>query len=405
MRQARIQLWFLVLLAAMVVVPDRPAVADSLGEAPLTLSDICPAGFAPDAAGDCRLVTLYRDYPSLQDHGMGGLKIGLPRIRDGFTPKEIDLGRYLFFDPALSADGNMSCATCHQPNRGFSDGRARGRGDDGRELRRSTPSLWNVGLQRRFNWDARADSLEAQMEGPLFDPTEMANTPEQLLETLNGSAEYRRLFAEAYPEQAGKDITLDDVKHSIAAFQSSLVSLNSRYDYYAHGVHEALTPEEIEGMNVFRSFVARCAECHTPPLFTNEEVAVIGTPEPEGHPFDPGREAVTGERSQRGGFKVPSLRNVSLTAPYMHSGRFQSLRDAVEFYTGGRGHAVPEGEKLYLHWHIWEPRLTSEELDRLVDFLGALEDQSFLPRTPDRVPSGLPLAHDTSGTLIEEKRP
>jgi cytochrome c peroxidase len=405
MRRVWLQVWFVLPLAALAVFPGRTAVGDSLGAIPLTLSDTCPAGFAPDESGGCRLVTLYREYPSLQDQGMGGLKIGLPRIRDGFTPREIDLGRYLFFDPVLSADGDMSCATCHQPDKGFSDGRARGRGADGLELPRSTPSLWNVGLQRRFNWDARADSLEEQMEGPLFDPTEMANTPQQLLETLNGSPEYRRLFAEAYSRPAGEDITLEDVKRSIAAFQSTLVSLNSRYDYYAHGVHEALTAKEIEGMNVFRSFVARCAECHTPPLFTNEEVAVIGTPEPEGHPFDPGREAVTGDRSQRGGFKVPSLRNASLTAPYMHSGRFESLRETVGFYTGGRGHAVPDGEDLYLHWHIWEPQLTATELDRLVDFLGALEDQSFMPRTPDRVPSGLPLAHDTSGTIIEEKRP
>lgn len=405
MRLARLQSRLVLPLVALALVAGRPAVGDSIGAVPLTLSDICPAGFSPDETGACRLVTLYRDYPSLRGQGMGGLKIGLPRIRDGFTPGEIDLGRYLFFDPVLSVDGDMSCATCHQPDKGFSDGRARGRGADGMELPRSTPSLWNVGLQRRFNWDARADSLEEQMEGPLFDPTEMANTPEQLLATLNGSPEYRRLFAEAYARPAGEAIELDDVKRAIAAFQSTLVSLNSRYDYYAHGVHEALTPEEIEGMNVFRSFVARCGECHTPPLFTNEEVAVIGSPEPEGRPLDPGREAVTGERSQRGGFKVPSLRNVSLTAPYMHSGRFETLREAVAFYTGGRGHAVPEDEELYLHWHIWEPNLTEDELDRLVDFLGALEDQSYMPRTPDRVPSGLPLAHDTSGTIIEEKQP
>ena len=132
-------------------------------------------------------------------------------------------------------------------------------------------------------------------------------------------------------------------------------------------------------MNIFRSFVARCAECHTPPLFTNGQIAVIGTPEPEGMAFDPGAQVPMNERTQRGGFKIPTLRNIELTAPYMHSGRFETLRETVAFYTGGRGHAVPEGEELVLHWHIWEPNLTNDELDRLVDFMKTLTDESFKP--------------------------
>ena len=146
---------------------------------------------------------------------------------------------------------------------------------------------------------------------------------------------------------------------------------------YAHGFHEALTEPEIEGLNVFRSFVARCAECHTPPLFSNQQIAVIGTPEPAGLPLDIGAQGPTGDPKMRGGFKVPSLRNVALTAPYMHSGRFATLREAVEFYTGGRGHALPEGENIYLHWHIWEPQLNDAELDSLVDFLHPLTDEGY----------------------------
>ena len=120
---------------------------------------------------------------------------------------------------------------------------------------------------------------------------------------------------------------------------------------------------------------------------------MLGTPEPDGRPLDPGREAVTGDPTHRAGFKVPSLRNIAKTAPYMHSGRFTDLREAVAFYTGGRGHAVPEGESLSIHWHIWEPQLTEDEVDRLVDFLGALTDESYLPAEPERLPSGLPAAH------------
>ncbi|MCA1930632.1 cytochrome-c peroxidase, partial [Rheinheimera sp.] len=169
------------------------------------------------------------------------------------------------------------------------------------------------------------------------------------------------------------------------------ISLNSKYDQYAHGYQQALNEEEIKGLNVFRSFVARCAECHTPPLFTNQQIAVIGTPEPEGMAFDPGVGSSPELSKLRGGFKVPSLRNVALTAPYMHSGRFATLEEAAEFYSKGRGHAVPKGEKLLLHWHIWEPKLSPEEIHQLAVFLNTLTDESLMPVIPQLLPSGLPL--------------
>lgn len=362
-----------------------PATVHAAG-AEFSLKDYCPAGFQLNGEG-CYLQSLYTTYDSLQDSGVGGLKTGLPELRQGFSPRQIDLGRLLFFDPVLSGDHSMSCASCHDPNKGFSDGRALSVGSKGQLAKRSAPSLWNVGFLKRLFWDARASSLEEQMLGPLYDSHEMANTPEQLLADLRASAAYRELFAQAF--NGDSSIQLDQVYTAIAAFESSLISLNSRYDLYAHGYHEALNEAEIEGMNIFRSFVARCAECHTPPLFSHQQIAVIGTPEPNNRPLDPGVAAVTGDASQRGGFKVPSLRNIALTAPYMHSGRFATLREAAEFYTGGRGHAVPPGEKLSLHWHIWEPKLTDEELDRLVDFMGALTDESFMPQIPASVPSGL----------------
>ena len=118
-------------------------------------------------------------------------------------------------------------------------------------------------------------------------------------------------------------------------------------------------------------------------------MAIIGTPEPEGLPFDAGEGELTGDPTQRGGFKVPGLRNIEKTAPYMHSGRFGSLRDAVEFYTKGRGHAVSDNEILSIHWHIWEPNLSDLELDLLVIFLKTLTDESLAPMIPKRVPSGL----------------
>ncbi|EAR07356.1 cytochrome-c peroxidase [Reinekea blandensis] len=356
--------------------------------ATIELSPYCPPGFERVASNNCELRSLYQQYPSLQSQGVGGLKTGLPAYRDGFSPQVIDLGRYLFFDPVLSVNGTQSCATCHDPSRGMADGRAVSIGALGEEGTRSAPSLWNLAFQDIFFWDGRAATLEDQVVGPLYSEQEMANTPANLLQTLNGIPAYRDLFQVAFPQSA-PDITLDEIYHALAGFEASLVSLNSRYDQYAHGYADALTPPEIEGLNVFRSFVARCAECHTPPLFTNQQIAVIGTPEPDGMSRDVGAMGVTGDASMRGGFKVPSLRNIELTAPYMHSGKYDSLWDATEFYTLGRGHAVPEGEHLYLHWHIWEPELTDTEIDRLVDFMKTLTDTRFAPRVPEVLPSGL----------------
>ncbi len=354
----------------------------------IQLSENCPPGFMKDENNNCVARNMYMQYKPENDAGVGGLKTALPKIRDGFSPQQIDLGRYLFFDPVLSADGKISCASCHDPNQGFSDGQATGTGIYDTKLKRATPSLWNVAYFKKFFWDARAETLEEQLKGPLFAKDEMGSTPELLLKTINNLPEYRRLFAQAYPNRNANDsISINEIYTSIAAFEASLISLNSRYDQYAHGYHKALNQKEIEGLNVFRSFVARCAECHTPPLFSNQQVAVIGTPEPDGLPLDPGAEIPFHDKTRRGGFKVPSLRNIALTAPYMHSGRFKTLREAVEFYTKGRGHAVPKGENLYLHWHIWEPDLSDYELDRLVDFLKTLTDESFKPKVPEVLPS------------------
>ena len=359
----------------------------------IELSSSCPPGFEI-AGNSCELRSFYQQYTSLQNGGVGGLQTGLPAYRDGFRPEQIDLGRYLFFDPLLSGGGDLSCASCHHPDKGFSDGKAQSTGVDNQLLPRSAPSLWNMAFFTSFFWDGRAKSLEEQVQGPLYDTREMNTTPEKLLTALNSKNSYRELFAQAYPDhQPGDDISLPQIYEALAAFQSSLISLNSRYDQYAHGYHQALNETEIKGLNVFRSFVARCAECHTPPLFSNQQIAVIGTPEPEGMPRDIGAAGPTGDPSLRAGFRVPSLRNIAKTAPYMHSGKFETLKEAAEFYTKGRGHAVPEGEELNIHWHIWEPQLRDQELDYLVAFMKTLTDESFKPVVPKALPSGLEAVH------------
>lgn len=351
-----------------------------------SLATTCPAGFKLTEEHHCELNSLYDNYRSPHDSGVGGPRAGLPEIRDGFSPQVIDLGRYLFFDPLLSADKSIACSSCHDPDYGFADGLGRARGINKTVLDRSAPSLWNIGFFDTLLWDGSKSSLEEQLIGPLYADNEMGNRPDRLIADLRANAIYRYLFTVAF---GSGEIELDHIYTALTAFESSLVSLNSRYDFYAHGLQTALSPSELEGLNVFRSFVSRCGECHTPPLFSNQEIAIIGVPEPEGRPFDPGAGATSGIPSQRGGFRVPSLRNIAKTAPYMHQGNFESLRDTVAFYNGGRGHAVPEGEKLLIHWHIWEPELREEELDRLVDFLHALTDEGFMPEIPKRLPSGL----------------
>jgi len=357
------------------------------GDASFELNTHCPKGFERVSQNRCELRSLYQFSDSTQNRGVGGTQTGLPSYRDGFSPQQIDLGRYLFFDPILSGNGHLSCASCHDPGRGFTDGRAVSVGADGERGSRSAPTLWNVAFLSSFFWDGRSTSLEQQAIGPLYSQQEMGNSPQQLLESLNANPTYVRLFGEVFETADG--VTLDAVYMALAAFQSSLISLNSRYDRYAHGDHSALTEIEIAGMNVFRSFVARCSECHTPPTFTNNQLAVIGAPELPGNAFDVGAETTTKLPKLRGAFKVPTLRNIEKTGPYMHSGVFKTLRQAAEFYNKGRGHSVPKKQNLTIHWHINEPDLSDFELDALVAFMRTLTDQKFMPDVPQVVPSGL----------------
>jgi cytochrome c peroxidase len=366
----------------------------------ITLCNSCPPGFELTDDNQCRLRTPYQQYESGKgdDPGVGGLKTALPQVRDGFTPQQIDLGRYLFFDPALSTDGSISCASCHNPEKGFSDGLKTSVGMNGKILKRAAPSLWNVAFLKKFFWDARSTLLEDQMAGPLYSPDEMGTTREELLETLNQMDAYQELFNQAFPNGKSNEIELNEIYTSIVAFETSLISLNSRYDQYAHGYAQALNQKEIEGLNIFRSFVARCAECHTPPLFTNQQVAVIGLAEPDKKTFDRGAEVTFHDATLRNAFKVPSLRNIDRTAPYTHSGRFSSLREMIEFYNEGRGHEASAKDSLHIHWHIWEPHLTNEEMDRLVDFVKTLTDESFKPAIPDQLPSGIKIKNQKSLT-------
>lgn len=361
---------------------------------PVELSKLCPPSFELLADGKCKLRTLYDFYDSPEEHG--GVKVRLPELETTYTPQQIDLGRQLFFDPLLSAKKDLSCASCHQPDKGFADGRGRGLGasqPDGsrKDLSRGAPTLWNVAFLKRLMWDGRAGNLEQQALLPLFNPDEMGNNAHQLQGDLDASPAYVDLFRQAFDAPP----TIDNLARALSAFQTSLVSINSRYDRYAYGDTSALNDQEIRGYNVFRGFVARCSQCHIPPLFTDSELAVIGSPALPGKAPDPGAGGLSSDPNLQGAFRVPTLRNINATAPYFHAGQFTTLKEVVHFYNDNRGHAAPEDEKLKIHWHIHMtrgPELSQQDEEDIVAFLASLDDQSLTPAVPKTAPSGLPVA-------------
>lgn len=194
---------------------------------------------------------------------LGGGKFGLPAPRDGFTPQQIDLGRLLFLDPTYQKMGQYHVLPAIILYKGFADGMAVTIGVDGAVQTRSAPTLWNVAYLNSFFWDGRAHDLEKQIQRPMYSPIEMGNTRQQLLASINKIENYIKLFQEAFPSQKNESIELDEIYVAIAAFKSSLISVNSRYDQYAHGFADALNENEIARLNIFRSFVARCRMPYT----------------------------------------------------------------------------------------------------------------------------------------------
>ena len=377
------------------------AQSESAAEGAIALRSECPKSFVLDADGRCALdhwYYAYGRYPMFH-----AVHRDLPPLRSG-TPQQIDLGRYLFFDPLLSGDGSLSCAHCHHPDHSLADGRGRSMGvggsgvgpgrSGGTLLPRGAPTLWNVGFFDVFFLDGRAPSLTEQAQGPLFSPIEMANSPERLEASLNGRPSYRRLFREAFELDANDPITTELITRALASFEKTLISLDSPYDRYVRGDTSAMSSAAIKGFLQFHAVGIRfCVECHPPPLFTNGDLTVIGAPDVEGQPFDPGSEAVTGDPKLRGAFRNAPLRNAALTAPYMHSGALEDLHAAVDFYNKPGGHRLPEGEQVKLHWLManqWTP-IVDRDIQNLAAFLEALTDESHMPDVPSAVPSGLPV--------------
>jgi parallel beta-helix repeat protein len=311
-----------------------------------------------------------------------------------------ELGRLLFFDPILSGANDISCATCHHPDLGFTDGRGLSMGKGGHGLgpgraggsvvRRGAPTLWNASYNHLQFWDGRAPDLEEQAKGPITSDIEMNENAETLVKELKAIPEYAKAFDAAFGGNDGSAVTMDNTVKAIAAFERKLTANNAPFDRYVSGDHNALTPAQVRGFNLFRSGRSRCFECHGLPTFANRDFKIIGVPEADPANPDYGRFEVTKGEGNKYGFKVPTLRNVVLNAPYMHNGKFKTLEEVLDFYAAGGGPGVGFKEpKVDDKIHTYT--ISAEEKQDLIAFLYALTDESNLPQFPARVPSGLPV--------------
>lgn len=352
----------------------------------LLLGVIVVAAVAPQKADPAIDMAAHGAGSSSVEPSYSGLQREFPPLNEPAdnptTPEKAELGRLLFFDPVLSANNDFSCASCHHPDLGFSDGRATAAGANGIELTRNTMSLWNVAYAPRLFWDGRVATLEEQAAVPLTHPDEMGvgDTAEMVTE-LAAIPDYVERFGAAFGDGA-EAVSADNVNRALAAFQRTLISNDSPFDRYAAGEFDALTAQQRRGLALFRSGATRCFECHTAPTFASDTFRVIGVPSD-----DPGRSAVAGD-AREGAFRVPSLRNIALSAPYMHDGSLATLEEVVDFYARGGGR--DEGmENVDVFVSGFE--LTEQERADLVSFLYALTDESQLSEIPAAVPSGLPI--------------
>jgi cytochrome c peroxidase len=287
----------------------------------------------------------------------------LPAVRhpadNPATEAKIALGRELFGDPGLSRTGQVACASCHDPQRGFSNGQRFGIGVEGRAGTRNVPGLVNVAYHRTLFWDGRAGSLEEQALAPIRDAREMDMDLDALVARLNALPGYRRQFQAAFGGQA----TAARLAQALAAFQRTLIVADTPFDRYQQGDRQALGPAALRGMELFFG-QARCALCHKGPNFSDDEFHHIGVPD-DGVP-DPGRRAVTGRPGDQGKFRTPGLRDVGRTAPYMHNGAFATLHAVVEHYNFGgvTGQANDHRDELLRVLYLNET-----QVDDLVAFL------------------------------------
>lgn len=316
----------------------------------------------------------------------------LPRDNP-LTVEGVTLGSELFFDRRLSANNAESCAACHHPREGFAEHRRFSRGVGGQIGTRNAMPLENLAWKKEFFWDGRAASLREQVLQPIQNPIEMHESLEYLVQKLRLDSDYPRLFANAF---GSREINSDRVARALEQFLLVQVSFDSKFDHVLAG-QEKLTPEEQRGFELFNTeydpyhgqYGADCFHCHGGPLFQSQSFANNGL---DTEFKDPGRYAVTKREGDRGKFAVPSLRNVAVTGPYMHDGRFQTLEEAVEHYCTGMKRSATLDPNLAKHPDGGVP-LSAADKHALVAFLKTLTDERFLR------PQGVNPGNQTALTL------
>ena len=309
----------------------------------------------------------------------------------------IELGRTLFFDPALSANNLRACASCHQPGKAFTDGLAQSLAfEQGEKLKRNAPTIINSVLQRKLFHDGRAFTFEDQAGQVMNNPLEMHNNFGAVSTKLQTSEQYVSWFRHAFAETEDTVITSRSILIALAEYERSLLGMNSRFDQSISGRFQVLTEDEKKGFNLFMG-KADCASCHflplfnglAPPEYMETDWEILGTPsagDKRKLDDDIGRAGIIDAPIFVHAFKTPTLRNVELTAPYMHNGVFRTLEEVVDFYDAGGGSGlgfdVPFqtlGEDS-LH-------LTDKEKKQLIDFMKSLTDTINLTSSPGRLPA------------------
>jgi cytochrome c peroxidase len=298
-------------------------------------------------------------------HSFGPQKIGnLPPAPvppdNPMSPALVTLGKQLYFDTRLSKDNTISCATCHNPAMGWSDKGPTSTGIAGQRGGRRSPPVSNAAYLPLQFWDGRAATLEEQATGPIANPVEMGNTHAGMIRTLNDVPGYVEEFQAVF---GSTPITLDQVAKAVAAYERTVVTTDSPFDRYAKGDETALTCQEKKGLEIFNG-KGHCSACHWGPNFTDGRFHNVGVAAAPGTKPDEGRFTVTKDPRDMGAFKTPTIRDVALRAPYMHTGGEASLEAVVDFYNQGGGEGDPNLDPL-----IVPLGLTTQEKAALVAFL------------------------------------
>jgi cytochrome c peroxidase len=286
-----------------------------------------------------------------------------------------ELGERLFFDPILSADSSLSCASCHNPKFAFADTVAISPGVGGAKGRRNAPSVMNMASRSEFFYDGRAASLRDQVHFPIEDPAEMAVSYDKVITKLQLHPKYNAWFMDLYGQWPDRK----NVADAIASYEESLETADTEFDAWMQDRPNKMTDAAVRGREIFMSERAKCFDCHFSPDFTGDEFRNIGLYD-EIRYRDKGRYEVTGRKEDLGKFKVPGLRNVAVTAPYMHDGSFKTLDEVIEYYSDPYSkvpHPVNMDSLLLKPIHF-----TAEEKSDLRAFLESLTDRRFLNSRP-----------------------